>query len=210
MEKEFWMKRWQAQQIGFHEDQFNLSLQEHWETLGAKEGETVFVPLCGKSRDMLYLVEQGLQVVAVELSPIAVEDFFQEHNLTPSTSQCGELTCYKAGPFTLYCGDLFKLKPTHLNNCQWVYDRAALIALPDAMRRDYCHYLASILPRPCQSLLLTVEYNTDKISGPPFSITADMLNSLVGDYADITRLGARKEDIKGHPGWEHSFILRYR
>lgn len=209
MDKEFWMKRWQSQQIGFHEGQFNASLNEYWNKLGAIEGDTVFVPLCGKSRDMEFLAEQGLQVIGVELSPIAIDTFFQELNLSPNISQSGELRCYNAGPYTIYCGDIFKLERSHLEPCHWVYDRAALIALPATMRSDYCQHLAAILPRPCQSLVLTVEYTTDKLLGPPFSISPQMLNSLFTELADIQHLGAREEDIKGQTGQEHSFIVSY-
>ena len=130
MEKEFWLQRWQEQQIGFHEGRFNNSLVQYWPQLKTPKAACVFVPLCGKSQDMVFFAEQGMHVIGIELSALAVEAFFQEQDLTPDVSQEGELQCYRAGPYTLYCGDVFALHHEHLKDCHWVYDRAALIALP--------------------------------------------------------------------------------
>ena len=78
LEKEFWLERWRTNQIGFHQTDFNARLMQHWPTLGVPNDARVFVPLCGKSRDMLWLAQQGHPVLGVELSPTAVEAFFAE------------------------------------------------------------------------------------------------------------------------------------
>lgn len=210
MEKEFWLKRWQEQQIGFHEGRFNTSLLRHWSALNAPANSHVFVPLCGKSQDMVFFSESGLKVIGIELSLIAVEAFFEEQQLTPEVSQEGKLQRYQAGPYTLYCGDIFELKAEHLASCHWVYDRAALIALPEDMRSKYCRHLAGILPRPCQSLVITLEYDQQLKAGPPFSISPPMLTQLCDEIADIHSLGQRPEEVKGITATEHSFCLNYR
>ncbi|WP_299776117.1 thiopurine S-methyltransferase [uncultured Pseudoteredinibacter sp.] len=210
MEKEFWLQRWQEQQIGFHEGRFNNSLLEHWPTLNARAGDTVFVPLCGKSLDMVFLAEQGLQVIGVELSQIAVEEFFQEQGLEPHVEQAGALQKYQAANYTLYCGDLFALNTEQLSTCRWIYDRASMIALPLDMRRQYCEFLANSLPRPSQSLLITLEYDQSLKSGPPFSISPAMLDELISGSAEIEPLGQIPEEVKGIVALEHSFLLRFK
>ncbi|MBB6522833.1 thiopurine S-methyltransferase [Pseudoteredinibacter isoporae] len=210
MEKEFWLQRWQEQQIGFHEGRFNNSLVQYWPQLKTPKAACVFVPLCGKSQDMVFFAEQGMHVIGIELSALAVEAFFQEQDLTPDISQEDELQCYRAGPYTLYCGDVFALHHEHLKDCHWVYDRAALIALPESMRSHYCRQLANILPRPCRSLVITLEYDQGLKAGPPFSISPDSLSELYCEIAEIETLGNCTEEVKGISAIEHSFALTYR
>ena len=52
MELEFWHQRWASNQIGFHEGQVNAYLARYYADLRMAGGQTVFVPLCGKSIDL--------------------------------------------------------------------------------------------------------------------------------------------------------------
>lgn len=90
----------------------------------------MFVPLAGKSVDMLWLASQGHRVLGVELSPLAVEQFFAGHALEPEVVQSRYGTHYRAGDIELICGDVFALDAAALDDCAAVYDRAALVALP--------------------------------------------------------------------------------
>ena len=74
MHPEFWLERWQQNQIGFHQARVNPYLQQFWPQLGIAQTGRVFVPLCGKSSDMLWLRAQGHEVVGVEFSELAVRD----------------------------------------------------------------------------------------------------------------------------------------
>ena len=80
----FWHERWEKNNIGFHQEDVNAYLQKYWHKLELKSGQKVFVPLCGKSRDILWLRAQGYFVAGVELSSIAVNAFFGENNLKPT------------------------------------------------------------------------------------------------------------------------------
>src|SRR4030042_914462 len=84
MNPDFWLERWQRNEIGFHQPEINAHLQDFWGQLAVPAGGQVFVPLCGKSRDLLWLRARGHRVLGVELSPIAVRDFFAENALTPA------------------------------------------------------------------------------------------------------------------------------
>jgi thiopurine S-methyltransferase len=48
-------------------------------------------------------------VVGIELSPIAVEEFFRHESLAPAVSAMGALSRHAAGPYELLCGDFFEL-----------------------------------------------------------------------------------------------------
>ena len=61
-----------------------VSLQTHISFLrgGVPDGTcSVFVPLCGKSLDMVWLLEQGFSVTGCEISELAVQQFFTENSI---------------------------------------------------------------------------------------------------------------------------------
>lgn len=169
MESEFWHQRWKGNLIGFHQHEINIHLKAFWDKLPVKPGDRVLVPLCGKSRDMLWLAEQH-PVTGVELSPVAVEDFFRENDLDPDRYRQGAFPVCESGNLKLLCGDFFDLQPEQLGQVCAVYDRASLIALPADMRRAFVAKLTSLLSRPVSMLLVTLEYEQQQMGGPPFSV----------------------------------------
>jgi thiopurine S-methyltransferase len=196
MQPEFWHQKWQAQQIGFHQDKVMPLLQRHWASLALPAGSRVFVPLCGKSLDMAWLAAQGHRVLGVELSPLAVEQFFAEQGLTPQRHQTRHGMHHVAGDIELICGDAFALDAALLADCAGVYDRAALVALPEAMRQRYARDLYSALPTQCRGLLLTLEYPQAQKAGPPFSVMADEVHALFDACWQVEQLERR--DILAH------------
>lgn len=170
MDAEFWRQRWQDNQIGFHQDRPTPLLQKHWAAVGAAPGCRVFVPLAGKSRDMLWLAAQGHRVLGVELSPLAVEQFFAEHGLEPDIHDTRYGRHYSAGDIELICGDAFALDAAALADCAAVFDRAALIALPPELRLRYVDELYARLSNKCRGLLITMEYPAHERPGPPFNV----------------------------------------
>ncbi|TWC18972.1 MULTISPECIES: thiopurine S-methyltransferase [unclassified Pseudomonas] len=179
MEPEFWHKRWSTNQIGFHSSEVNPYLQRFWPQMGLAQGSRVLVPLCGKTLDLLWLAQQGHSVLGVELSEKAITDFFDEHQLRPSVSEEGAFKVFRAGDIEIRCGDFFALGRDDLDDCVALYDRAALIALPGQMREQYTAHLQSILPS-CAGLLITLEYNQAEMPGPPFSVSDDEVQRLLG------------------------------
>lgn len=168
MDPSFWHHRWQENRIGFHQNQINFHLERFWPQLNVPSGERVFVPLCGKSLDMLWLASQGYRVFGVELSPIAVSDFFRENGLTPKVEKSGAFERYRYGEIEILCGDFFNLETSHLKDVRGVYDRASLIALPSEMRFEYAGHLRRILPGRPPILLITLDYPKEARQGPPF------------------------------------------
>lgn len=179
MDHEFWHQRWRENQIGFHQETVNPHLLAHWDRLGIAEDATVFVPLCGKSLDMVWLAER-YRVLGVELSPRAVEDFYSEQGLTPERRTEWPFVVYEGEGVTLMCGDFFALEPAHTADIAAIYDRAALIALPPHMRVDYAARLTELAPGGIVMLLVTLEYDPSQMNGPPFPVEPEEVESLYG------------------------------
>lgn len=170
MEAAFWHARWQAGRIGFHRDEVMPLLARHWPALALPAGSRVLVPLAGKSLDMHWLADQGHQVLGVELSALAIGQFFDEAGLTPSRVQAAYGTHYRAGDIDLVCADAFTLPPALLADCAGVYDRAAMIALPAPLRSRYMRTVYARLPAGCRGLLITLEHPPHEKQGPPFPV----------------------------------------
>lgn len=178
--RDFWIERWEQGQIGFHRAEVHDFLPRHWPKLGVGPGSTVFVPLCGKSRDMVWLAAAGHKIVGVELSPLAVDDFFREQGMEADVRKVGAFVVRSCGPFTIWCGDFFDLPAEAVKNVAGVYDRAALIALPASLQGPYARKLTDILPASAPILLTSVSYADGEISGPPFSTPLVQVASAFG------------------------------
>jgi thiopurine S-methyltransferase len=181
VEREFWLDKWRANQIGFHRADFNPLLVKHWPTLGITRGSSVFVPLCGKSLDMRYLESLGHHVYGVELVEDAILQYFEEGGEEPQRKPAFYLVRYDGANTTIYCGDFFDLQTTDIMGIRAVYDRGSLIALPPLGREKYADHLQRIIPEHAHILLLTLEYDQTKIQGPPFSVTEEEVARLYSD-----------------------------
>ncbi|RON62557.1 thiopurine S-methyltransferase [Pseudomonas fluorescens] len=195
MQPEFWHKKWASNQIGFHLSEVNPYLQQHWPELSIPATARVLVPLCGKSLDLAWLAGRGHQVLGVELSEKAIEDFFNEHQIQPQISEKGAFKVYRSDAIELWCGDFFALTASDVADCVAFYDRAALIALPAPMRERYAAHLQQILPQGVQGVLITLDYDQAQIPGPPFAVGDDEVKRLLGDLWQVQALEER--DVLG-------------
>jgi thiopurine S-methyltransferase len=193
MQHEFWHERWQLNQIGFHSEEINPHLQQYWPTLNIASGSRVFVPLCGKSKDVLWLLDQGYEVIGVELSPVAIQAFFDENSLSAAISQQGKFSVSEAGGLRIYCGDFFALTAHDLAGVSAVYDRASLVALPPDMRAAYATHMRQLLEPGTKTLLVAFDYPQDEMPGPPFSVQTPEVQALYDSWCGIKLLAT--EDI---------------
>ncbi|MCO6432720.1 thiopurine S-methyltransferase [Nitrosomonas nitrosa] len=188
MEDDYWISRWKQGEIGFHQDEVNPYLRQYWDTLHVAHGDKVFVPLCGKSRDMIWLHEQGHAVLGIELSEFAVHTFFKENDLVPQYVIRGQFNHYEADGITILQGNFFELGQADLKDVRAVYDRASMVALPPEMRKRYVHHLATILPSATKILLITFDYPQSEMAGPPYAVSPEEVQALYHDHAEIQLL----------------------
>jgi thiopurine S-methyltransferase len=207
MDPDFWHERWKTNQIGFHQGDINPYLIRYWPSLGLNAGARVFVPLCGKSRDMFWLLQQGYSVVGVEISPIAVESFFAENRLTPGATRESRFIRWRIDALEILCADFFELEKGDIGNCQGVYDRAALIALPPDMRPRYVDHLSTLLDPHATGLLVTLEYNQSEMGGPPFSVSDAEVSRLFAETYSV-RLLCQTDILKSKARFKEQGLTR--
>jgi len=194
MDAQFWHERWQAGQIGFHEGRVNRMLEAHLDRLPVAKGARMFLPLCGKTRDIAWLRERGYRMAGAELSGIAIAQLFEEMGLTPEVSDCGRLRRHSAGGVEVFEGDIFDLTAETLDPVDAVFDRAALVALPEDMRGRYARHMAAITGRASQ-LLVSFVYDPALMQGPPFSVEDEEIVRLYDDTYRVELLDDR--DVPG-------------
>ncbi len=192
MDAQFWQQRWRDNLIGFHQETVNPHLERFWPQVVEPTHATTLVPLCGKSRDMVWLGARA-PVLGVELSERAVTAFFREQGLQPRRRREGAFACWQSGGVTLYCGDFFTLEPAQTGVVDAIYDRAALIALPQPMRPAYAAQLTALAAPGCRLLLITLAYPQTQMNGPPFSVDEAEVEALFGNHWQIRPL--LREDI---------------
>jgi len=212
LKKEFWLERWEREETGFHQDDFNPYLRRYWQELQLARDSVVFVPLCGKSRDMVWLRDQGHRVLGVELSAVAVQAFFMENGYTPQRVSQHQVTGGKfeqceADDIRILRGDFFDLGEADLEKVIAVYDRASLIALPPEMRERYVRHLVGILPPATQILFITLEYPQSEMQGPPFSVSASEVEAYYREHAEV-RLLAQLDVLEQNPRFQQRGLTR--
>ena len=191
MEKHIWLERWEKGQTGFHNDEVNPLLVKHFKELELPLASRIFLPLCGKTLDIGWLLSKGFCIVGVELSEKAVKELFDELDEDPYIMQEGELTHYHAENIDIFVGDFFSLTPEILGNVDAIYDRAAIVALPESMRVDYTKHIRSLCPEIPQ-LMTTVVYDQSLMDNSPFSVDREELERHYGDVYEITQLDEMK------------------
>ena len=173
-----WLEFWENNEINWHSDVVTQELEEYLGLLKLEPGNKVFFPLCGKSLDMIYLLNQGFSVVGVELSEIAIKQFFHENGLDYTITRVGKFDLYSAKNIEIYCGDFFSLSSKHLSDVKAVFDRKSLIALDQNLRQKYVKHLNDIISLGVRVLLITLHYPQHQMSGPPFSVEKSEVESL--------------------------------
>jgi thiopurine S-methyltransferase len=178
MNRDYWISRWNENRIGFHRTGVHPLLQRFWPAVAPSKSARTLVPLCGKSEDMRWLADRGHQVVGVDLSEIAGETFGSEQGIAFTKTQIPAFTVLHSQRVTFYAGDFLEFTPDIAGVFDVFYDRAALIALPPAMRPIYARHLQSLIAASGHGLLITLEYDTSGMEGPPFSVSENEVRSL--------------------------------
>lgn len=189
MEPEFWQSRWESNEIGFHRSEANALLVAHFEALALPPRGRVFVPLCGKTLDIGWLLARGCRIAGAELSEIAIGQLFDELGVEPEITELGELKRYSASDIDIFVGDIFKLDRATLGPVDAVYDRGALIALPQDMRSRYAPHIAATTADAPQ-LIVAYAYDQELHAGPPFSVPEVEVRRLYDGAYDITLLAS--------------------
>jgi thiopurine S-methyltransferase len=191
MTPDFWQRRWQKNEIGFHETEGSQLLKTYFDAWKLASGSAVFVPLCGKTRDIAWLLDRGFSVVAIELSEAAVKALFEALGVEPKKQCENVFTKYSAPNLCVFVGDFFALTASDLGPVAGTYDRAALVALPTELRDRYTQHLLKVTGSSRQ-FLVTCDYDQALFAGPPFSVTQTEVERQYGSYYNIIQLYRHK------------------
>jgi thiopurine S-methyltransferase len=200
MEKQFWLDKWKEGQTRFHQERYNPFLVKYWPKFAKQKGK-VFVPLCGKSQDMQYFLEKGYEVIGVELSELAVREFFHLNRINYAIQETQRFNIFKGANITVYCGDIFDMGENDLVGIDYVYDRASLVALPFELRTKYLKFMFEKFSE-IKYCLQTVEFDHHEI-GPPFSIDFKMVKNYFSDKYEVIHKDKIKhidENVMVHKG----------
>ena len=203
----FWLDKWSSNAIGFHENFIHPLLKQYWSSINSVPHSNVLVPLCGKSKDLLYLRDQGHNVFGIEISEIAIVAFFAENKIAYEKTQHPNHDIFRGEGLTVYRSDIFNFPKKILPKVDVIYDRASLIALSGKQRQNYSDWLTTSTQSGCKSLLITLEYDEEKLSPPPYLLDRMELAALYQDKWEVTHLGQQSALAKGHQAQEHIYLL---
>jgi len=196
MDSQFWITAWNEGRTNFHQGNYHDKLVEYFPQLKPEEGQRVLVPLCGKSKDLLWLHGLNLRVHGIELHNQAVEAFFAENELSPvKKTQDQDFAHYTHENIAISCGDFFKLNEN--DTYDFIYDRAALVALPSGMRKSYAEVINRSLRKGGKYLLVVYEYDQSKLDGPPFSVDDNEIHELYEDQFAIQLMESKQPTNEG-------------
>ena len=210
MDTEYWLQRWREGRTGWHHEAVMPLLEKHWPSLGVPRNSRVFVPLCGKSLDMLWLSRQGMRVLGVDVSPIAIESFLAENQLHARTRSAAEGTHYEVtnapgGDVEIVNGDVFEVDSGAIRQCKAFYDRAALIAMPAPTRTQFARDVYMQLPAGSSGLLITLDYPEHQMQGPPFSVDEAEVHRLFDAQWKVERL-ERRDILASQPSFSEQGV----
>ncbi|KAM9099254.1 thiopurine S-methyltransferase isoform X2 [Sarcophilus harrisii] len=179
---EYWQQKWEMHNIGFHQEHGN------------------------KFSDL------GHSVVGVEISELAIQEFFTEQNLSyleESVEGISEAKVFKSssGNITLYCCNIFDLPRANIGRFDRIWDRGALVAINPGDRECYAKLMLSLMEKDFQYLLATLSYDPTKYSGPPFYVSDCEVKHLFDSTCNIQCLEKVDALEERHKKWGIDYFI---
>lgn len=210
---EEWQDRWVTRNIGFHQEQGHRLLKKHLDTfLKGQSGLRVFFPLCGKAVEMKWFADRGHTVVGVEISEMAIREFFTEQNLSYTEKPLTEIAGAKvfkssSGNISVYCCSLFDLPRVNIGKFDRIWDRGSLVAINPGDHDRYADVILSLLNKGFHYLVAILSYDPTKHAGPPFYVPDAELKRLFGTKCSIQFLEEADALEERHKAWGLDYIF---
>lgn len=162
---EYWADRWAENRTGWHNPKVNPFLKRHYEVVTGKKlpeepltpGSEEFVnnskkkwyiPLCGKTLDVAFLLGLGYKVFAVEGVRKAIETLDEESRLGLQFDEKRSVFTGADGILEIYFGDLFQCPIEEFGPLDYVWDRGSIIAFEYRFRQSYKNMMQRALRNP--------------------------------------------------------------
>jgi thiopurine S-methyltransferase len=162
-----WEERWRRNEHTYGEHAPNdhlVAFADHMPPNGR-----VMLPLSGKSRDMIWLRDRGATVVGIEFVKEAAEAFFAENRIACERHERRHLVLEGEG-IEIVVSDFFAVEPEEVGKIDWIFDRAALVAIRPEDRIPYVEQLLRFLEPGGQILLVALDHDQRDGQRPPFAI----------------------------------------
>lgn len=208
MELSYWISRWNRGKTGFHMKNGYPGLERNWQRLNLTTVPVVLVPLAGKSPDIMWLSEKSKKVIAVEISEIAIEQFFADNKLNKTIERYAGFDVYSAGNISFWCGDLMKLPRKTLPSIDLIYDKGSIVALPPDRRTNYIKKLISLCSPDTNILMHLISYPGQSMPGPPFSVTTEDIERGFGHLFMIQQLEQAELNLNNYEKFRQRGLKR--
>lgn len=201
----YWAKRWVESRTGWHMDAINPILIKYLEVLtGSSEKSSsfieanskkkIFVPLCGKTKDLGYLLSLGYQVFSIEGVLQAIQELDKENNFQLSFDENESIYGTSDGKLKIFFGDLFKCPIEKWGPFDFIWDRGSLIAMDYSARGEYIKFMQKSVQDsngkfvPFRYLLEVVDYDRTKFPGPPRPVEENEVIELYSSWSNYKLL----------------------
>jgi len=196
---QYWQARWATGQSQWHSDQPHKYLVKYIDQLAVGSSKVrIFLPMCGKAGDLMYLYQAGHTVLGVEGVPFVVEQFFRENKIEHEKTKMEELNGWKYkskdGRMTVFACDFFLMTPAILGAVDAVYDRGALTAITPQDRQSYIAVMKNLLSPEFRYILNAYEYDDTMFQGPPRNLPRDEVFNLFEKFAEVDILEESDDD----------------
>ncbi|CAF0868053.1 unnamed protein product [Adineta steineri] len=196
----YWLDSWQNNKIGFHRKIISKLFQSYLIpklTSSEQKQLCVVFPLCGKTLDMIAVLDNGHRVIGIEGSQTAINAFFNENNISYEieNDESNQCQIYKGTdrPITIYCTDFCSFNKT-LPSIDYIWDRGGLVAINPLDREPYRDCLLRMMTREqTQLFLVAINYNDPDYTPPPHILSDDNVNNLFGNECSIELLEVHDE-----------------
>jgi len=209
---EDWSNRWREGRAGWHLEGVHQMLSKYFasEIVQDRTDLKIFVPLCGKAKDLKWMHDQGHRIVGVEYDELVVRELFDEAGIAvASVEQIGGLQRFSSqdGRFTVYQGDFLLYKQEYESELMdGIWDRGSLVAINISDREKYASIITSAMSPTCRYLLDTLEYNVAEYTGVPHCVTNDEIRQLYDLKCEIKFLENRDALVER---WKKQGMTRF-
>ena len=154
----------------------------------SKANQNILVPLCGKSKVMFVLAEQGHTIVGIEWSKPAIVAFFDDNELAYQELffdlNGNNIPMFRAieKSITIYCGEFLSFNDhTGIGPFDCILDHGAIVTFAPG-RSSYAAIINSFTKPGGKVLLSIFDYDHFERPSIPFAVTEKEVNSLFKDY----------------------------
>lgn len=207
MSVEDWEYRWGKNQTQFHMNKVHPMLQKYLDKLTkGKKNLRIFLPLCGKSKDLEWLASQGYEVIGCDCADKGCKEFFEENEIPYETSPIKGIdgTIYRATndkKITLYKCDYFALNEKITGKFDCIWDRGSFVAISVKDRDKYSKITTAMMKENSTYLLDCFLVDNDRFGGPPFNCTEKNVTSAFGSKWEVEKLETKDVFSKWQESW---------